>query len=559
MTYKKTTINKVLQEKSIEIPNKTFLTYKSAGKVLHETFGEFYQSAQKWALFFHQQKLKHGDRIMMISTKNPAQVRAFYGAWIAGCTIVPVCESLHVSELKFIENDCKPKLILLEDKLEPKLSSIFRAKKTTFDQIIAELPDVKEASLPEAKLSDTAAIIYTSGSTGNPKGVKTTHLNLAVNAQSAINNLQANNETIMSILPLWHSFALTVEIVLTVFSESAIIFARDRRDFMKNMSTYKPSIILVVPRILDVIKTGIEKNIENKGRLTNTIFNCSVKKKNFFSRIANSLCDRFVFDKIKAQFGEELKYFVSGGAPLSNDTHNFFNEIGLTIINGYGLSESSPVISVGTPHLNGIRIGSVGKILDWLKPENGGDYCFLTDSGEMSKTAKGELMVKGDCVMDGYWRHADQSAKALQDGWLNTGDIGYVDDAGFLFIEGRKGNMIVLLGGEKFHPEHIETKIKKTPFITEAMVIGEKMKNSYLLLNIDPEYKTNDIEKDIIREVKALNETLPAYQAPKGFAILPAFTTDDETLTASHKIRRFKILEVHKEEIKKFLKKAGEL
>lgn len=200
--------------------------------------------------------------------------------------------------------------------------------------------------------------------------------------------------------------------------------------------------------------------------------------------------------------------------------------------------------------------------MPWLLTENGGDYTFKNEEGELGKHITGQLLVKGHCVMKGYWRHTDASAKTLENGWLNTGDVGHMDKNGFLFIHGRNSSMIVLYGGEKLHPEYIEDAVKSSPLISEAVVIGEKCKNVYVCVNVSKEdrekHSAEELHKLVKEEVERTTTNLANYQKPKDVLILPDFTMEDGTMTATLKVRRYKIKEVYREQIEAFLAANGE-
>jgi long-chain acyl-CoA synthetase len=197
-----------------------------------------------------------------------------------------------------------------------------------------------------------------------------------------------------------------------------------------------------------------------------------------------------------------------------------------------------------------------------LLSENGGDFTFRDEQGNLGKDLQGELLIKGDCVMKGYWRHRDKSAKSLADGWLHTGDMAYMDDEGYLFVNGRKGNMIVLVGGEKLHPEHVEDVVKTANLVTEAMVIGEGCKNVYVCVNVDQEatrhLSPDELEKTVRAQVVDKVQHLAIFQKPKEVLILPPFCQEDGTLTATLKIRRHKINERYRDRIRQFLTASGE-
>lgn len=243
-----------------------------------------------------------------------------------------------------------------------------------------------------------------------------------------------------------------------------------------------------------------------------------------------------------------------GGAPLDNDLANFFNALKLPVYLGYGLSETSPIVSINGPEFS--RLGSSGKLIDWLSEAKGGDFTFMDAKGNCAKDIVGELLVKGKCTMAGYWGHADESAKVVQDGWLHTGDVACLDDEGYLFIKGRSGNMLVLAGGENLHPEHIEELIKQSDYISEAMVIGDNCKNPYVLINLteaglalEGEQRLAVLKKEILR----LTNGLVNFKRPKQFLVLPEFNREDGTYTSILKIRRYRILELYKSEINDFL------
>ncbi|MBO7741321.1 MAG: AMP-binding protein, partial [Victivallales bacterium] len=256
----------------------------------------------------------------------------------------------------------------------------------------------------------------------------------------------------------------------------------------------------------------------------------------------------------------KIRMFVSGGAPLELDALSFFSFLGMPVLQGYGLSESAPVVSSNL--IENYRLGSCGHLMPWLKPENGGDITFKDEDGNLGKNVHGQLLVKGNCVMKGYWRHTDASAKTMEDGWLNTGDVGHMDQDGYLFIHGRNSSMIVLYGGEKLHPEYIEDTVKSSPLISEAMVIGEKCKNVYVCVNVPKDeaekHSPEELHRLLKAEVERLTANLAPFQKPKDVLVLPEFTQENGTMTATLKVRRFKIKELYKKEIEEFLEASGE-
>ncbi len=566
-------------EKHPEAPLLCFLPGK-APDLTTVTYRALSRQAADWARELRKRGIGPGDRVGIISPKSPRHFAAFYACWMLGAVAVPVCEALADMEMGFIIRDAEPGLILVDASLERKV------RENAGDIPIVDMADLprpgggepapNSTPLPPSPAGpdDVAALIYTSGSTGMPKGVMLTHRNFIVNAVSALETVPIRQDSsIMSLLPYWHSFALTVEIVAAVWAGAQVTVPQGKRDFKKNIGLYRPTIVLLVPRIADALKTGIEKRVaesppkvrklfERAIHNASRIFTAGPRLDGGILRMAmhHAVYDPLVFRKIRQSFGGRLEFFVSGGAPLDLEHQIFFKYLGIPIYQGYGLTESSPVISVNSPTEH--RLGSSGKMLSWLRPERGGDYTFLDENGNRGKELHGELLVKGACVMKGYWRHRDASAKTLTDGWLHTGDMGYVDEDGYLFLEGRQGNMIVLVGGEKLHPEHVEDAIKTSPLISEAMVIGESCKNVYALVNVDEDALADTPAEErqarIRREVAERCAHLAAFQRPKDVLILPEFTVEDGLLTVTMKVRRHQVLEKYGDRIREFLRNAGE-
>lgn len=556
--------------------DKTFLTYKGGDgdDLTTVSFTQFEGRVREWAGALREQGIGTEDRVAIITPKCPQQMMAFYACWWLGAVAVPVCECLGDLETAFILRDSEPNLILVDPSVSERIENL------AGDVAVLRFADLiagEGYSAPEGQVvpeEDTAALIYTSGSTGMPKGVMLTHRNFYVNAASAIELIKIHDDdTIMSLLPYWHSFALVVEVLLSMMSGAGVIIPKDKRDFVKNIGNYAPSVILVVPRIADALMNGIFKKAGESAPSRRRLFEAALRNAEqvlnenpglsgaLHRRMAHTVFySPIVFSKVRKSFGGRLRFIVSGGAPLDLRPQLFFKYLGIPIMQGYGLTESTPVISCNP--VENHRLGSSGPFLDWLDSENGGDWTFVDEHGRRGKDIHGELLVKGDCVMKGYWRHRDASAKTLSDGWLHTGDMGYVDEDGFLFLEGRRGNMICLKGGEKLHPEPVEDAIRNSPKISEAMLIGESCKNVYACINVDFDgvagTSDEEIKQEILAEVFAQAEHLAAFQKPKDILILPAFQVDDGTLTPTFKIRRRRVWQRDGEEILAFLDACGE-
>ena len=540
------------------------------------TYRQLKADADALCSFLQENGIQKGDRVAMIASKCMFHPRFFYACWTIGAIAVPICETLGDKEMSFIINDSDPKVIITDKALNAKVTANANGRKIV---CLDDIPDggSRQGSAPlngmEFSPDEIAALIYTSGSTGMPKGVMLSHRNLSANAMDIPEIFQLRKqERIISLLPYWHAYALSIEIVAIMCCGVTIAIARDMKDFKKNIARYQPTAMIVVPRIIELFKASIDKKIEatpeSKRKLidkaiynASRIFTARPRLDGGILRIFthHTFYDPLVFSKFRQAFGGKLRFIVCGGAPLDLELQIFFKYLGIPLLQGYGLSETSPIVSTNLKedHL----LGSIGKPFPWLLPENGGDYTFKDEEGHMGKDVHGQLLVKGTCVMKGYWNHTDASAKSFEDGWLNTGDVAYQKE-GYFFIEGRKGNMIVLIGGEKLHPEHVEDAVKNSPFITEAMVIGEKCKNVYVLANVSKDLakglSDDELHKKLKEEIQRTTTHLAPYQKPKDVLVLPDFTMEDSTLTATMKIRRYKIQELYGDKIEEFLKANGE-
>lgn len=551
------------------------LIYSTDGnQIKGYSYSEVGGLVDSWSEYFKAKQVKAGDRVIAIAAKSPRHFAFFYTCWKLGLIAVPVCESLGDPEMSFVIGDCEPAFILVDSASEAKVRQNAGDRPVYNWQDIESRPEAAHCEPVESGLDDVACLIYTSGSTGMPKGVMLTHENIWYNAWAALECFNmTKTDRLMSLLPYWHAYAMTTEIVCAFMCGSTCAIPKDIRDFKRNIKNYKPTIVLVVPRVVDGLKAAIDKSIaelppKKKALIDKAIYNAS--------RICNAgpkldggilrmfthhfFYDPLVFRKFRSSFGGKIRFIVSGGAPLDLEHQIFFKYMGMPIFQGYGLTEASPVVSSNQEEVH--RLGSCGPVMPWLLPEHGGDYAFKDEEGKLAKSNHGLLMLKGKCVMKGYWRHSDASAKTMEDGWLNTGDMGYCDKEGFIFIHGRKGNMIVMVNGEKVHPEFVEDAIKASPLISEAMVIGEKCKNLYVCANVPEELRAKHSEEELQRlvkeEVLRCTGHMAIYQKPKDVIILPDFNIEDGTLTVSLKIRRYKIRELYKQQIEGFLLKNGE-
>ncbi|GEM_PF-381326 len=570
-------------ESCIKNNSRVFLK-ASDGKDLHcSSFGQVYADVQAWADYFRAHGVGPGERVAAISAKCAHHFRFFFACWQLGAIAVPVCETLGNEEMAFVLKDCAPKLVLASD------TYLKKAQETAGDFPVVDwdtLPLGKEPVTPdmnavkepyathEESMESIAVLIYTSGSTGLPKGVMLSQGNLWWNLDSALHAFSVTaSDTLVSLLPYWHAYALTCEVLTTATTGASCVLAHGIADFSRNISKFQPTLMLVVPRILDMLMGAIRKKIDalppkRKKLIDNAIYNASriftagKKWNGGIFRMIYHYCfyDPLVFRKFRQGLGGKMRFFVAGGAPLDLDVQSFYSFLGIPVLQGYGLTEAAPVVS--SNQIDDYRLGSCGHFMDWLSPENGGDFTFKDEEGNFGKELRGQLLVKGKCVMKGYWNHTDASAKTMENGFLNTGDVAHLDKDGYLFIHGRNSNMIVTYGGEKLHPEAIEDAVKTSSMISEAIVIGEKCKSVYVCVNVPEDIRkahdAEELHKLLKAEVQAKTADLTSYMKPKDVLVLPDFSVADGTMTATLKVRRFKIKELYREQIEAFLQQNGE-
>ncbi len=549
----------LLLAKARERPDAEHVRYREGTSIVSLSRRETAAAAGAGAAYLAARGLRPGDRVGIVSEKSPAQVLAFFAVFSTGAVAVPAAEELPAAELRFIFTDARCALILASETYMEKA----RAAADGVPVVpLAELfrPAPAEYAVGPAAREDLACLIYTSGSTGRPKGVMLTHKNFLVNGVSSVELIGAGrSDVVLSVLPYWHSFALTVELFTLLLADGVVAIPKDKRDFARNLGEYDATIICVVPRIVDMLQKSIEERIGKSPAWKRRLFGLAMAnaartcgddpglRGGPLARIARALFLRTVLRPIREHVGSRLRFFVSGGAPLEKRYQVFFKHAGIPIYQGYGLTESTPVVSAANERCH--RLGSSGKLASWLLPAGGGDYEFLAEDNRRGKGFKGELLLRGDCVMAGYWRREAETAAAIRDGWLHTGDMGWVDGDGFLYLSGRRSNLVCLVGGEKFHPEPIEERLKAGRVIADCIVFGEGCKNAYALIVPSPEAVDGLPPEEIVRRVREESAGLladaPPHWTPKDFALVPPFSVEDGLLTSTMKIRRARVLAHH--------------
>lgn len=565
-------LSDLLRQASEKAPDKPHISYRAPEGIVTSPRKETARQSARCAAFLEAQGIGPGDRVGIVGEKSCHSVYAFFGVFSRGAVAVPVAEGLPAEEMGFIFQDAELALILATPAFEDKV------KEAAGDIPVHTIPAALETAAEdyqaaESVLDSPACIIYTSGSTGRPKGVILTHENFLANAATIGSLIEVHPEDcLMSLLPYWHSFALTVEMFAVLRLDARLAIPRDQRDFAQHMAQYDATIILIVPRIAEMLRKNIERGIKRLppsqkrlcmralGNAARVCTDDPALTGSWFKRLMRRFYLNKVLKPFRMAMGPRFRYFVSGGAPLDKEHQVFFKHIGIPIYQGYGQTESTPVISAASPARH--RLGASGHLASWLFPEYGGDYTFEDAQGNRGKDIKGQLLVKGVCVMQGYWRRDEETARTLRDGWLYTGDMGYLDSDGYITLSGRSTNLICLVGGEKFHPEPVEERLKTSSLVDNCVVLGECCKNAYALIVPGEEATdtmSNQEKRDLIgRDIKALLASVPGHWVPKDFVLVPPFTVENGQMTQTMKVRRKAVMAEHAQVIEGLYVRNGE-
>ena len=511
--------------------------------------------------------IKLGDRCILISENRPEWLISDLAIMLAGGISVPSYTTYTTKDYEYIINDCEPSVVIVSNKEQfKKIKDILDYKKVkkiiSFDRLenlnfenylciedfINENNDFEnfnsEISL---KRTDPACIIYTSGTQGNPKGVILSHGGILSNCEGGYELLKpiiSKDMKFLTWLPLSHSYEHTVQFIQIAVG-AKVFYAESIDKLLKNISDCSPDIMTAVPRFYQNLyqkinstfskAKGIKKFlVENTVKLGSKKFN--KEKINFGSKIINNICEITVRSKIKKQFGGSLKTFVSGGGALDPKIGTFLNSIGLPTLQGYGLTESSPVVSCNP--IEDIRIDTVG-------------IPFRCNKVKIAED--GEILVKGENVMLGYWNKKIETDKVLVDGWLHTGDIGKFVN-GYLKITDRKKDILITPGGDNISPVKVETELTKSNFIDQCLVYGDNKPYLVALLVLNSE--TSVDEKDLSNEIEKINKNLTKIEKIKKFFVIKEkFSIENGTMTPTLKLKRYKIISIYKNNFEELYKK----
>jgi long-chain acyl-CoA synthetase len=525
-----------------------------------------------------------GDRVSIFSATRYEWTILDFAILAVGGVTVPIYETSSAEQVRWVLQDSGAVLVFPEtdahgDKVDqlrsdlPDLRKVLRiaGSDTPALDVLAEAGksvDSKglEARLAAIKSGDPATLIYTSGTTGRPKGCELTHSNFLSEtrgAKDAFPSLLVERQRLLVFLPLAHVLARAIA-VAAFENKVTAGFSSDIKNLVPMFAVFKPTLVVSVPRVFEKVYNTAEQNARNDGRAR--IFEIAVNTAIEFSesqdsggpgvvlRAKHAVFDRLVYGKLRAALGGDCRAAISGGAPLGARLGHFYRGVGLTIYEGYGLTETSAAITVN--RLDDIEVGSVGKLLP-------GNSMRVADDNE--------LLVRGGVVFGGYWHNEQATKEAISDdGWFHTGDLGAIDDRGFLTIIGRKKEIIVTAGGKNVAPAVLEDRLRANPLISQAMAVGDAKPFVAALITIDPEAfvgwkerngkaadaSVGDLanDPDLIAEidlaVKEANQAVSHAEAIRKFSILPVdFTEDTGELTPTMKVKRKVVAEKFASEI----------
>lgn len=559
-------------------PKDDLILYKKKGKYVPISTGEFASLVKHFSLGLSDLDFKAGNKLIILSENRPEWVITDISNLCLGGITVPIYTSLVTEQIKYIINDSDAKIVVFSnqdlwqkiDAVRSELENIshyisFQSEAPeevlTFDQIVKKgqriaqnNPRLFEKMASKISSDDIASIIYTSGTTGIPKGVMLTHENFISNVKACSPLLPFTREdTGLSFLPLSHVLERMVTFSY-LYKGCSIAYAERIETIAENLLEIRPHVMVSVPRVLEKFYSKVMDNVLSSSALKRRIFYWAVKvgkdwgQKKLFNqsisgmlRFKKNLAHKLVFSKIIKRTGGRIKFFISGGAPLSKDIAEFFYAIGLVVLEGYGLTETSPVIAVNT--FDNMKFGTVGKPIPGV---------------EVRVAEDGEILTKGPNVMKGYYKKEAETEEVFEGEWFHTGDIGHLDEEGFLVITDRKKDIIVTAGGKNVAPQPIENILKTNTFISNAVVIGDRRK--FLSALVVPDFekleeyaKSNNIpfqtNIDLVKnekvqnliesEINRITPNLASYEKIKKIALLESeFEEEKGEITPTLKVKR---------------------
>lgn len=516
-------LNKILLNNAKGYPNKPATTMQVGFRNYTLTYKETYEMAQQVATLLEQQGINKGDPVLICAPNSPFWTSVFWGCMLKGAVVVPLNIQSTKDVIELIIKQTGAKVIFDYPGLKHNFDGLTHYNTNLLDEILANTKiNFTAANVNE---NDLVQIMYTSGTTGAPKGVMLSHKNIFSNI-TAINEVihpDPKKDKMLSILPLSHIYEQTIGFLLPYSHQVEIVYAHSHSAIRKLLREHQVTKMLAVPEFLQLFMNKIESGAEEKGRkkLFEKMMRLSLKvNQKWFARL--------LFRSIHKNLGGKLETIASGGAPLSVELEQKWNALGIDILQGYGLTETSPVVTTNTYHER--RLGSIGKALSNV---------------EIKLDKSGQIWVKGPNVFEGYYKNPEKTKEVLVDGWFNTEDIGEFDENGFLYMKGRKKYVIIGPGGQNVYPEDIEFEISKATGVKDSCVIGlEKSHGTMIHAVLILDEKKHLNPSVVIEEV---NEKLTSYQHINSWSIWPQ---EDFPRTATRKVKKNEVTQVVESEDK---------
>ena len=578
------TLTKLFFENSLLYQNKTLFGFKKDGEWSHISWNEASNLVQDLSVGLHEIGVRKNDKISIIAENSYKWCVVDLAIISLGAITVPGYTTSNEDEIFYLLSHSEASVVFLNSKLLstienilPKLDKIkhivcidevksTKLNKTinSFDNLIDKgskslsKSSFKEDTLHKVKEDDVVSIIYTSGTSSKPKGVMLTHKSIISNilgANELVKELEVKDHKFLSIIPLSHAYEHTAGFFLPILIGAEIFFNENRDQIVNDLLSVKPSLMTAVPRLYEVLHKKINNQLSNQSKITQKLFSKTIElgtkkfEKHellFIEKLQDFALDKLVRKKIQKKFGGNLKAFISGGAALNEQVGLFFQSLGINILQGYGQTECSPLISCNPIH--NIKINSVGPVIKGI---------------DIKLSKQNEILVKGNSLMKGYWKDKKNTNNTIIDGWLHTGDLGSIDEDGYLYISGRINEMIVNSGGENIAPVPIENLLMSYDEIEQALVCGHN--RPFLISVLIPNEtllkanrsNVNKMKTDFQNIINNVNKQLSQNKKIRKFILSDKlFSIENSQLTPTLKMKRRVIEAFYKDEIESLYKKS---
>ena len=582
------TINQMVQNTIQQHGSETALSHKVDKEYQDISYASLAERIKHFCLGLTELGLQKGDRVALLSENRPEWAITDLAILAGGGVTVPMFSTLTSAQVEYIVRDSGAKILCVSSERQlQKIKDWDTNVPTSLQHIIVfdELQDDSVCTFDEVcevgqqvengdqvyqqaseavTPADLASIIYTSGTTGDPKGAMLTHSNFMSNVGAATGVVTIGpDDVFLSFLPLSHVFERMGGHYLPLSSGATIAYAESPFTIRQNMQEVRPTIMMSVPRVYEAMHERILNSVKEGSPTKQKIFHWSVgvgskvsqaiqqkQKPSLGLSMKASIANKLVFEKLKAVTGGRLRFFVSGGAPLSKAIAEFFHAAGILILEGYGLTETSPVICVNRP--DQWKFGTVGPIIPGI---------------EVKIAEDGEILSRGPHIMQGYFNKPSDTAEAIDaDGWFYTGDIGEIDDEGFLTITDRKKNLLILSNGKNIAPQPIENELKQSPYISEIMLLGDQRRTITALIvpnydaikefaaeqqleaeDIPALLQTQEVQRLIRGEINQYSPDSADFERVRMFTLMEEeFSEESGEMTPTLKLKRPVIMENHK-------------